>query len=431
MMPHTKLPENIYQQYMYNYPHKTAYRALEAALGDYFPKLKTTENTLYIHIPFCETKCGYCNLFTVASTKATDFEPYLDALERQARAYAPHLQGVQFKNLVLGGGTPLMLTAQQLTRVFNMIKEILGIDLQTINTVVETAPRQTTAEKLDVLRSFSVNRLSIGIESFIDNELKSIYRFHSEQESEAAIALILQRQFDVVNFDFIYGMPPQTPESLVYSLKKAVDYAAREIFVYPLYVKEQTGLHSRLDKDQPRRYALYQHAQAYLTQAGYVQKSMRFFIKKERDTALHTHCGFANTVALGAGARSYINELHFCDPFAVKQSACRKTIDDYTTRTDFLSVKNGFIVNEEEQKRIFVIKNILHCEGIDSNVYQHYFKNPLLHDFPQLHEWLAQAYAVNDGANYRLTPLGLSLSDHLGASLMSEHVKQRMASYWN
>jgi oxygen-independent coproporphyrinogen-3 oxidase len=430
-MPPIKLPETIYQQYMYNYPHKTAYRAISVNLLDYFPILKTTENTLYIHIPFCESKCGYCNLFTVSGKKSADFDEYITALERQAHAYAPHLQAVTFKHLVLGGGTPLILNPQQLTRVFTIVQDSLGIDLKQTNIVVETAPRQTTAEKLDLLKSFSVNRLSIGIESFVDSELQSIYRFHSEQESDYAISLLWQRQFDVINFDFIYGMPTQTLESLLYSLKKAVNYGVQEIFIYPLYIKEQTGLYSRLDKNQPHRYALYQYARDYLVNANYSQKSMRFFIKKEADTASHTHCGFSNTLALGAGARSYLNELHFCDPFAVKQTACRKTIDNYLMRTDFLTIKNGFILNEDEKKRVFVIKNMLHREGIDEVVYQHYFNNTLLQDFPLIQTWIDNGYAVNNVENYRLTPLGLSLSDHLGTLLMSESVKQKMATYWN
>ena len=437
--PTSALPDNIYQQYMYNYPHKTAYRPIHADLRDHFSKLKTTDNTLYIHLPFCETKCGYCNLFTIAGKKSSYYDQYIDALERQAIAYAPHLQGVTFQNLILGGGTPLILNTDQLARVFNIVQNCLKIDLASLNTVVETAPRQTTAEKLALLKSFHVNRLSIGVESFINSELRSIFRFHSEAESDTAIELILKHQFDVVNLDFIYGMPTQTPESVLYSIQKAVAYGAQEIFVYPLYVKEYTGIHKRIDKDQPRQYELYQHIRAYLLQAGYAQTSMRCFVKSTENLATstqHQHCGFANTLSLGAGARSYINELHFCDPFAVKQVACRKIIDDYIDRSDFFTLKNGFILDDHEQKRIFVIKNLLHVQGIQAAVYQHHFKSSLLDDFPIFQEWIARGYVICEQAlhpavtRYHLSELGLSLSDHLGPALISPQVQQRMSEYW-
>lgn len=437
--PTSALPDNIYQQYMYNYPHKTAYRPIHADLRDYFSQLKTTDNTLYIHLPFCETKCGYCNLFTIAGKKAPYYDPYIDALERQAAAYAPYLQDVKFQNLILGGGTPLILNTAQLTRVFNIVQNTLHIDLASLNTVVETAPRQTTHEKLALLKSFDVNRLSIGIESFIDRELRSIFRFHSETESDAAIAKIQTHRFDVVNLDFIYGMPIQTPESVLYSVKKAVAYGAQEIFIYPLYIKEYTGIHTRIDKNQSKQYELYQHIKAYLFQAGYVQTSMRCFIKKADNTLTnmnHAHCGFANTLSLGAGARSYINELHFCDPFAVKQVACRKIIDDYINRHDFFTLKNGFILDNNEQKRFFVIKNLLHIHGIQAAVYQHHFKSSLLADFPIVQEWITRGYVICEHAtqphltHYYLSELGLSLSDHIGPALISPQVQQRMSEYW-
>jgi oxygen-independent coproporphyrinogen-3 oxidase len=100
-------------------------------------------------------------------------------------------------------------------------------------------------------------------------------------------------------------------------------------------------------------------------------------------------------------------------------------------RTDFLTINNGFILNEDEKKRVFVIKNMLHREGIDEAVYQHYFNNTLLQDFPLIQTWIDNGYAVHNGENYCLTPLGLSLSDYLGTLLMSESVKQKMATYWN
>lgn len=157
---------NLYQQYMYSYPHKTAYRQLENVdIKDYIPYMYNQDNTLYFHIPFCESKCGYCNLFSIVGQETDVVDRYIDAMERQVEQLVKLFVNengpkVNFSELVLGGGTPLYLTIPQLQRIFDMAKR-LGFSGDSI--IVETSPRQTTMEKLQFLKECGVTRLSMGI----------------------------------------------------------------------------------------------------------------------------------------------------------------------------------------------------------------------------------------------------------------------------
>lgn len=169
------IPE-YYRQYMYNYPHKTAYRPLkDVNLKDYIPLLnRSRQNSLYFHIPYCESKCGYCNLFSVAGIGEKDRDRYLSAIERQIQQYA--LQKVIFQDLTIGGGTPLYLTQRQLEWLFEQIQSSFTFEKTEHEVIVETSPKQTEKEKLELLKAYGVTRISIGVQSFIGEELNTLMR---------------------------------------------------------------------------------------------------------------------------------------------------------------------------------------------------------------------------------------------------------------
>ena len=152
--------EHPYIQYMYSYPHKTAYGPLEnISLRDYLPKLAGKENSLYFHIPFCQFKCGYCNLFSVAGQSEQLMSKYIDTMKRQAAQLSSALsEGTTFTDLTFGGGTPLILPIPLLRRVFSLAKKYFRFHTDNFSTVVETSPNQPTNEKLSLLKEEGVTR---------------------------------------------------------------------------------------------------------------------------------------------------------------------------------------------------------------------------------------------------------------------------------
>ena len=395
---------NPYIQYMYSYPHKTAYRPLTGiSFRDYAPVLAGRGHGLYLHIPFCQSKCGYCNLFSVTGLGQEAVDRYLDVVERQSRQYHEVLAavGAEFSELVIGGGTPLYLTEQQLERMFFILSRDFRF-CENRSLVVETAPNQTTREKLEILRQAGVSRISMGIQSFSDKELSALGRQHNAKKARDALALIKTVAFPCVNVDFIYGIPGQTAESLLASLKEVLQFEPEAAF------------------------AQYQAASSFLRGSEYRQDSMRRFVRQE-GTRTFSECGFGTSIGLGCGGRSYLGNLHFCSPYAITRKDCLARLRDYENTTDFMEITHGMILSEEELKRRYVIRHLLIRPGLERNRYQEVFGEDVLEAFSILRVWIAQGYAALEPNGYlTLTEAGLGVSDYLGPQLISPAVAKAM-----
>lgn len=412
---------NPYVQYMYSYPHKTAYRRLENVhLKDYLPKLARGKSSLYFHIPFCQYKCGYCNLFSVAGQSEQRMEEYVDTMERQAAQLARALpEGACFTELTLGGGTPLILPPPLLSRVITLAKKYFNCP----PTAVETSPNQTTKEKLAMLKEAGVKRISIGVQSFHETELAALRRLHSADCAKKALDMIKETGFDCTNIDLIYGIPGQTQKSLADSLKQALAFSPEELFVYPLYVKPDTCLYQHGVKQSDDALPMYRYVRDILRDMGYYPHSMRRFSKKK---VSESPCGFGRTISIGCGGRSYIDNLHFCAPYAVKQTRCLDILSDYIQQKDFLQVTHGYLLSPDEQKRRYVIRHLLFGLGIHKGDYESHFGEDVLRSFPELCDWAGDGYVSITEGRVSLTEEGFAWSDYLGPKLISEEVRRRM-----
>ncbi|MDE7353331.1 MAG: STM4012 family radical SAM protein [Acetatifactor sp.] len=433
---------NPYIQYMYSYPHKTAYRQIRADLRQYVHFLKGGGHELYLHIPFCQARCGYCNLFSVAAQGREAVDRYLDAVERQSGQYREILWpvGTSFSGLTIGGGTPLYLTAEQLERMFCILENHFSFD-KARELVVETAPNQTTAEKLAVLKRAGTTRISLGIQSFSDEELTVLKRQHNGQKAREALERIRAFEFPCVNMDFIYGIPGQTCESLLDSLREALDYEPDEIFLYPLYVKQGVGMEREGAAPKPEEaFRQYEQGSRFLADKGFRQDSMRRFVRRRgkrraseeaedfsQGERAFCECGFGTSLALGCGGRSYLGNLHFCTPYAVTGSGCRARLEEYECTEDFSRITNGILLSEEEQKRRYVIRHLLIRPGLLIPRYRECFGTLPQEDFPILEEWVKKGFARAGGDGFlELTDTGLGLSDFLGPKLISPEIRKAM-----
>lgn len=439
---------NPYLQYMYSYPHKTAYRTLYGVfLKDYASCLAGRGHGLYLHVPFCQTKCGYCNLFSVTGQGQEEMDRYLDAVERQLSQYRDILApfGTEFGELTIGGGTPLLLSEKQLDRMFDMIGKGLVLEPQR-ELIIETAPNQTTKEKLRLLKSAGTTRISMGIQSFQDGELKTLQRQHSAGRAREALKLLKAAAFPCVNLDFIYGIPGQTIESLLESLKEALTFQPDELFLYPLYVKHGAGLERQLKAgmvlDPELAFCQYREASAFLKASGFRQDSMRRFVRVREGGASsrpYADCGFGTSLALGCGGRSYLGRLHFCTPYAITQRDCLWMLAAFEQKADFNEITHGILLSEEEIKRRYVIRHLLIRPGLSLQQYGEHFQSDVEQDFPILAEWVQKGWIQRktvpgrwlperDGGErmLTLTDEGLGLSDYLGPGLISRDVQKRM-----
>ncbi|MGW6502633.1 STM4012 family radical SAM protein [Nonomuraea angiospora] len=415
-----------YEGYVYAYPHKTAYRPLDPR-----PRLKEVwagerPGALYVHIPFCEMRCGFCNLFTRTGAPEELVAAYLDALERQAGQVRDALEETAFTTAAFGGGTPTYLSARELTRLFDLTERTMGVDLARIPLSVETSPATATPDRLTVLAERGTSRVSIGVQSFVDAEARSAVRPQKRAEVDAALNAIRASGVPVLNIDLIYGIDGQTPESWLYSLDTALGWRPEELYLYPLYVRPLTGLGKQGRAWDDQRLELYWAGREHLLAAGYEQVSMRMFRLPGTGSTTGYCCQTDGMVGLGCGARSYTSELHYSFEYAVGARHVRSIIDDYVRQDEFDVANVGFSLSLEERKRRHLIQSLLQGDGLSRRLYAERFGGDVLADFAldEFGEWL-----LADPATVRLTAEGLAYSDAIGPALFSPEVRRLMEEY--
>ncbi|WP_245291932.1 STM4012 family radical SAM protein [Methylobacterium tarhaniae] len=429
----------VYGGYQYAYPHKTAYRPLArpVPLAEAWAEEPKDALFLYAHIPFCAMRCGFCNLFTLTRGEG-QVGPYLDALRLQAETVAASLGRVRIARMALGGGTPTYLAPADLDRLLCDLRETFGAAPAEVPTSVETAPGTTTPERLAVLRAHGVARLSIGVESFRDDEARAMGRPQARGLVEAALGAIRDAGFPVLNIDLIYGAAGQTPESVLDSVEAALAWEPEEIFLYPLYVRPLTGLGRRgapAENDRAwdaRRLAIYRAARDRLRAAGYVQVSMRMFRRGPgAEDGPAYDCARDGMVGLGAGARSYTAGLHYSTAYAVGQPGVAAIVADYVARDAARHGRAdyGAWLDEEDRRRRFVLMHLLQAAGLPLRAYAERFGTPLLHDLPDLAGLVEAGLAVLDSGILTLTEAGLERSDAIGPWLQGTVVRERMRTF--
>ncbi|MFN7145928.1 MAG: STM4012 family radical SAM protein, partial [Myxococcota bacterium] len=305
------LASDAYLSYAYAYPHKTAYRTLAPAvpLREAWADEPRDALFLYLHVPFCEQRCGFCNLFTQARPKDGVAERYLGALERQAVVVAEALsvgEAPRFARLAIGGGTPTFLGAPLLDRLFGVVERLGAAG---VPSSVEASPATLDDAQIAVLAARGVTRVSLGVQSAFAEETSAVQRRQALADVERVMAGLAER-VPVRNVDLIYGLPGQTAATLRASIDLALGLGANEVYLYPLYVRPLTGM-GRRGAAPSDRLALYRVGRDHLLAAGWTQVSMRMFrAPGAPDTGGPVYrCQDDGMVGLGAGARSYTRRL--------------------------------------------------------------------------------------------------------------------------
>jgi oxygen-independent coproporphyrinogen-3 oxidase len=429
-------PTSLYAGYAYAYPHKAAYRALDppTALRGVWAAERRDALFLYLHTPFCEMRCGFCNLFTTVNPPPSFAQDYLAALWRQAARTREAAGQATFARLAIGGGTPTYLDESSLEALFDIAERTFGVDSQNIPVSVETSPLTAEGGKLRLLRERGVDRISIGAQSFVEAEVRAAGRSQKTAVVEQALDRIRGVGFATLNIDLIYGLPGQTTGSWLESLRAALRFAPEELYLYPLYVRPLTGLGRRgQETEDDLRLACYRAGRRLLLESGYRQISMRMFQAVRASTAdgLAYCCQNDGMVGLGCGARSYTRGLHYSNEYAVGATGVREILAAYIAKPDdaFDFADYGFTLDGGEQRRRFVIQSLLQVEGLDFAAYRARFDSEALYDLPELTRLEDRGLAMGECDRLRLTEAGLELSDIIGPALYSARVRNLMESY--
>lgn len=267
---------------------------------------------IYIHIPFCKQSCYYCDFYFTTTTKLK--ENFIDALHREIALTKDYLQGEDIKTIYFGGGTPSLLSADEVTAIINKIGEYHNLNhLEEVT--LEANPDDLTPEKLAELKQTAINRLSIGIQSFFDEDLKWMNRAHNADEANVVVENAHKAGFNVLTIDLIYGIPTLTDENWQANIDKALSLGVNHISAYALTVEQNTplaklikqGRYQTTDDDKTSRH--FDMLLAAIKKAGWEQYEISNYTKNQ-NYSIHNTGYWQGEKYLGLGPSAHSYNLH-------------------------------------------------------------------------------------------------------------------------
>lgn len=265
---------------------------------------------LYIHVPFCVKKCLYCD-FTSYPYNPLDAQAYLKAIRREMHLYRQLLTSDEreLSSLFIGGGTPTCLAVGELKDMLEEVRRVFKL-LPGSEITVETNPGTIDRDGFSGLLGAGVNRLSIGVQSFQDDLLKVLGRIHDAEAAAEAVQLARAAGFKNINLDFIFGIPGQTAEDWLDTLRRGVDLFPEHIAVYGLQLEEGTPLEQAVARGKRRacpedlELSMYRTAISLLTGCGYEHYEISNFAR-QGGRSRHNLKYWLNQPYLGFGAGAH------------------------------------------------------------------------------------------------------------------------------
>lgn len=262
---------------------------------------------IYLHIPFCKTRCIYCDFFS--TTRSEWKERYIFALCKELEIRRDYLKGECIKTIYFGGGTPSQLSAGDFKLIFNTIERVYGLE-QCTEITLEANPDDLRPEYLSTLASFPFNRISIGIQTFNDPTLRLLNRRHTAEQAIRAVEDCRRYGFANISIDLMYGLPGETHESWLNDLQQAVRLNPEHISAYHLIYEEGTTLwemkqkHKVEEMDEDSSVDFFSSMIEVLTNAGYEHYEISNFCRPG-SYSKHNSSYWTGEMYLGCGASAH------------------------------------------------------------------------------------------------------------------------------
>ena len=380
--------------------------------------------SLYLHIPFCEHKCIYCDFYSVApkESRGTDdvlTDRFLSALrnEIELRSSDSQFQAV-YETIFFGGGTPSLLSPSNIADILDLLKTRFSID-EKAEITLETNPGTVDLRKLKDFRRAGINRVSFGIQSFHDEDLRFLTRIHSAGEAKENVRNAFKAGFENVSVDLIFSLPGQTVERWRSNLRQATELEPTHISCYSLIVEPNTPLFRMVQSKQvaplpvEEDAELYEITMEYLTSQGYEQYEVSNFAKPGfRSRHNGNYWNHSNYLGFGPSAHSFWNSNRWWNIANVVEYAHRLEHGRLT-----VAGEERLSVEQLMEEEIFLG---LRSGGIDAAGFRRRYER----DFVEQHsskikELLNGNLARLSGEHFRLTPKGYLLCDEICSSFLA------------
>lgn len=331
------------------------------------------ELSIYIHIPFCIRKCLYCD-FLSAPSNEKEAEQYVEALCREIAEESSSYVNYKINTVFIGGGTPSVLPGKKIEQILQTVYKYYAVNKK-CEVSIEANPGTITSEKLTCWRRAGINRLSIGLQSAIDSELKSLGRIHRSKEFFQSYELAVKSGFNNINVDLMSAIPEQTVESYRETLRTVTGLNPPPVHIssYSLIVEEGTPFYENTPElpDEDTEREMYKITNDILSGCGYVQYEISNYAKPGyecRHNQVYWRRG--NYVGFGIGAASLVENVRFsntgniecylncymghtCDDNKIKENIQELSLKEQMEEFMFLGLRMIKGVSEEEFLRTF------------------------------------------------------------------------------
>jgi len=372
---------------------------------------------LYIHIPFCRTKCRYCDFFSITDSSLQ--VSFLKGLKKEMRLAAASQPGLTFDTLYLGGGTPSALGFGALEDIITVALRVFPF-LSDTEVTVEVNPGTVDFGSLKRLREAGANRLNVGVQSFQDRNLSFLGRIHSATDAERILAWSHAAGFDNIGIDLIYGIPGQTPDSWQIDLLRALDCDLSHLSCYSLTFEPGTPLDGDLRRgkflavDEDRVADLYLQTLEVLERGGFGQYETANFARSRDRRSRHNYkyWSFSPYLGLGPSAHSFIESKRFWN--------CAD-VDRYIRQLDNgrLPIEASETLTLKMMMTEAIYLGLRLIDGIDMSAFNARFGIGFMEHFGAKSAAFEQQGLLTTTDGYcRLTPRGMLLLDAVAAAFL-------------
>lgn len=355
---------------------------------------------IYIHIPFCRQKCKYCDFVSFAG-KETLADEYIKALKKEAELY----RGERTDSIFIGGGTPSILSAAQISELTHMCSDVFDMSADCEFTI-EANPGTVDDGKIVAMLDGGINRVSVGVQSFNDFELCKIGRIHDAETASNTIWQLNKMGFSNINLDLMTALPCQSMASLKKTLETAVSLPVSHISAYSLIIEDGTELEREYSKgqltlpDEDTDREMYSYTVEFLRRNGFEQYEISNFAKNNKECRHNIkYWTGAEYIGLGAAAHSYIGNTRFYNV---------SDINEYINGAE----KEIITLTSKDKISEFIITGLRMNKGISDKKFKKLFKIDIKELFgKELDRFISLELMRYDGEYYSLTPRGINVSN--------------------
>ena len=363
---------------------------------------------LYIHIPFCVRKCFYCD-FNSFPCDGDMQERYIASFLREIDTIKDYAKEYYLDTIFIGGGTPSLLSEEQIQKLCNKIKVSFYID-DDVEWTIECNPGTVTLNKFRKYKELGINRVSMGVQSLDEAELKAIGRIHGLKEFMESYAAAKLAGFENINFDLIFSLPSQSVESFGDTAEKIMLYKPTHISAYSLQLEEGTTLYEMQDSlefpTEEENREMYEKAKSVFEENGYIQYEISNFAKPGFESKHNLkYWSQDEYLGLGLGASSYFENCRYDNP---------DTFDEYISFTENKKVLHleSTRLTREEQMSEFMFMGLRKIKGVSDMVFKERFNTSFFEVFGDvINKHINNGLLVREDEIICLSQKGLDLAN--------------------